>query len=68
VDKNPLKVGLFTPGTHIPVLPVAALDERQPHDVLILAWNFAEEIIRQQAAHSQRGGRFIIPLPKPEVI
>ncbi len=68
VDKNPLKVGLFTPGTHIPVLPVAALDERQPHDVLILAWNFAEEIMRQQAAHSQRGGRFIIPLPKPEVI
>ncbi len=68
VDKNPLKVGLFTPGMHIPVLPVAALDERQPHDVLILAWNFAEEIMRQQAAHSQRGGRFIIPLPKPEVI
>jgi hypothetical protein len=68
VDKNPLKIGLFTPGTHIPVLPVATLDERQPDDVLILAWNFAEEIMRQQAAHRGRGGRFIIPLPKPEVV
>ncbi len=68
VDKNPLKIGLLTPGTHIPVLAVAALDKRQPDDVLILAWNFAEEIMRQQAAHRGRSGRFIIPLPKPEVV
>ena len=67
VDKNPMKVGLYTPGMHIPVLPVAALLERQPDYVLILAWNFAEEIMRQQQAYRARGGRFIVPLPTPEV-
>jgi hypothetical protein len=68
VDKNPMKVGLVTPGMHIPVLPVSALLERQPDYVLILAWNFAEEIMRQQQAYRDRGGRFIVPLPAPEVV
>jgi len=68
VDKNPLKVGLFTPGSHLPVLPVATLLERQPDFVLILAWNFAEEIVRQQAEYARRGGRFILPLPLPRIL
>ena len=68
VDKNPLKVGLFTPGSHLPVLPVATLLERQPDFVLILAWNFAEEIMRQQAEYARRGGRFILPLPHPRIL
>jgi SAM-dependent methyltransferase len=68
VDKNPLKVGLFTPGMHIPVLPSETLLERQPDYVLILAWNFADEIMRQQQIYRGRGGRFIIPLPVPEVL
>jgi hypothetical protein len=68
VDKNPLKVGLYTPGMHIPVLPVATLLERQPDYVLILAWNFAEEIMLQQQAYYERGGRYIIPIPEPRVI
>lgn len=68
VDKNPLKVGKLTPGMHIPVLPVETLLEQQPDVVLILAWNFAEEIIGQQEAYRKRGGRFIIPLPEPGVI
>ncbi|MCG3160254.1 MAG: hypothetical protein JMDDDDMK_01323 [Acidobacteria bacterium] len=68
VDKSPLKVGLYTPGTHIPVLPVSTLIERQPDYVLILAWNFAEEIMRQQAEYRERGGRFIIPIPEPKVV
>jgi hypothetical protein len=65
VDRNPLKVGLFTPGMHIPVLPVEAIAERRPDYLLILAWNFADEVMRQQAAFESSGGRFIIPIPEP---
>jgi len=68
VDKNPLKVGHYTPGMHIPVLPVSALLEKQPDFVLILAWNFAEEIIKQQDEFRSRGGRFIIPVPEPRIV
>lgn len=68
VDKSPLKVGLFTPGTHIPVLPAEELLARQPDYCLILAWNFADEIRRQQAEYERRGGRFILPLPRPRVL
>jgi hypothetical protein len=68
VDKNPLKVGMFTPGAHLPVLPVSALLERKPDFVLILAWNFADEIIQQQQAYRDNGGQFIIPIPEPRII
>ncbi|HXT70212.1 MAG TPA: class I SAM-dependent methyltransferase [Vicinamibacterales bacterium] len=70
VDKNPLKVGLYTPGMHIPVRPVGALMEGAdaPDTVLILAWNFAEEIMQQQAAFRARGGRFVVPIPAPRLI
>ena len=68
VDKNPLKVGLWTPGTHIPVEPVETLLRDQPDHVLILAWNFAEEIMQQQQLYRERGGRFILPIPRPEVL
>jgi hypothetical protein len=68
VDKNPFKVGKLTPGMHIPVFPVETLIQRQPDYVLILAWNFADEIIRQQDTYRQRGGQFILPLPEPKVI
>lgn len=68
VDRNPLKVGLFTPGMHLPVLPVTEVLARQPDYLLILAWNFAEEIVRQQAAFAQAGGRFIVPIPTPRVL
>ena len=68
VDKSPLKVGLYTPGMRIPVLPASTLIERRPDYVLILAWNFAEEIMRQQQEYRERGGRFIIPIPTPKVV
>ena len=68
VDKNPMKVRLYTPGMHIPVLPVSTLLERQPDYVLVLAWNFAEEIMAQQQEYRRRGGRFIIPVPEPRVV
>ncbi|MEO8622400.1 MAG: class I SAM-dependent methyltransferase [bacterium] len=68
VDRSALKVGTYTPGMHLPVLPADTLRERQPDFVLILAWNFAEEIMRQQQAYRDAGGQFIVPIPKPVVI
>lgn len=68
VDRNPLKVGLLTPGMHVPVLPVETIMERRPDYLLVLPWNFSEEILRQQHAFSARGGRFVIPIPLPRVI
>ena len=67
-DKNPMKVGLYTPGMHIPVLPVANLLDRLPDYLLILAWNFANEIMKQQQEYCRSGGRFIIPIPQPRII
>jgi hypothetical protein len=69
VDKNPRKVGLFTPGAHLPVLDVSALSasETIPDRVVILAWNLAEEIMREQRAYRKRGGQFIIPVPRARV-
>jgi len=68
VDKNPKKVGLYTPGMHIPVLPVSTLLKNRPDYVLILAWNFADEIMKQQQNYYDSGGRFIIPIPEPKVV
>jgi hypothetical protein len=68
VDKNAMKVGRYTPGMHIPVLSVSTLLERQPEYLLILAWNFADEIMRQQREYRDRGGNFILPLPEPKVV
>jgi novobiocin biosynthesis protein NovU/D-mycarose 3-C-methyltransferase len=68
VDRNPLKVGRLTPGTHIPVVAFETLQERPPDYLLILAWNFADEIMRQAQAFADRGGRFIVPVPVPRVV
>ena len=68
VDKSPLKVGLYAPGSHIPVLPASELLERQPDYCLILAWNFADEIRAQQAEYARRGGRFILPIPRARIV
>ncbi len=55
-DKSPLKQGLYTPGTHIPVVPPERLLEDQPDYVVLLAWNFADEILEQQAEYRRRAG------------
>ncbi|OFZ99939.1 MAG: SAM-dependent methyltransferase [Betaproteobacteria bacterium RIFCSPLOWO2_02_67_12] len=67
VDDSPLKQGLYSPGLHVPVLPPEAIIERRPDYLLLLAWNFARPIIEKHAAFRQRGGRFIVPLPRLEV-
>ena len=68
VDDNPLKQGLFTPITHIPVLSTEALYERKPDYVLILAWNFAEPIMKMQERYGKQIGKFIVPMPIPKII
>lgn len=67
-DRSPLKQGLFTPGTHIPVVAPERLLTDQPDYLLLLAWNFAEEIVAQQVEYRRRGGRFMVPVPEVRVL
>jgi SAM-dependent methyltransferase len=68
VDRSHLKQGRFTPGNHLPILSPQALLERRPDYVLLLTWNFAEEILAQQAEFRRGGGKFIVPVPEVMVI
>lgn len=67
-DRNPLKHGTYSPGMHIPIVPAERVIETQPDYLLILAWNFADEIMREQDEYRRRGGRFIVPIPEPRII
>ncbi len=68
VDKNPLKQKCYTPGLHLPILAPEELLKRMPDYVLLLTWNFKEEILKQQDEYRKRGGRFILPIPDLEVV
>jgi SAM-dependent methyltransferase len=67
-DRSTYKQGRLMPGVHIPIVPPEALLERQPHYVLLLTWNFADEILEQQAEYRRRGGKFVVPLPEPRIV
>jgi len=68
VDKNPLKVGTYTPGSHLPIREVAVLAEDRPDYALILPWNIAPEIVQQERLYRERGGRFLVPIPEPGIL
>ena len=67
-EKSELKVGRYSPGSKIPIKPDSSLLEDAPDYALILAWNFAEEIMQNLKSYSQNGGKFIIPIPEPHII
>ena len=68
VDRNVHKHGRFMPGVHLPIAPPEKLLEDQPDYVLLVAWNYRDEVMAQQAEYLRRGGRFIVPVPSPEIL
>ena len=68
VDRSPHKQGRYTPGTHLKIEAPQALYDRRPDEVLLLSWNFADEILEQQAEYRRQGGRFIVPVPQLRVV
>ncbi len=68
VDRNVHKHGRYMPGVHIEISPPERLLEDQPDYVLLVAWNYRDEVLRQQQEYLRRGGRFIVPIPVPEIL
>jgi hypothetical protein len=67
VDESPLKQGLYTPGVHVPVLPTRQIRIDSPDYALLLAWNYAAEILEREREYRQAGGKFIVPIPEPRI-
>ncbi|MDX6559871.1 MAG: hypothetical protein QOF72_2920 [Blastocatellia bacterium] len=67
-EKSALKIGRFTPGAHIPVVPDEELLRQNPDYAVLLAWNFAAEIMENLKDYSRHGGKFIIPIPYPRLV
>jgi SAM-dependent methyltransferase len=68
VDRSPHKQGKFMPGVHLPIRPPSVLMEEQPDYVLLLTWNFKDEILAQQEGFRRAGGKFILPLPSVSIV
>jgi SAM-dependent methyltransferase len=67
VDRNPYKHGKFLPGTHIPIFTPEKIEETRPDYVLILPWNFKDEIMEQMSQIREWGGKFVVPIPELKV-
>jgi SAM-dependent methyltransferase len=68
VDRNTLKQGLYSPGMNIPIRSPEALVDERPDVLLVLAWNFFDEIRQQQSDFAAKGGKFLVPLPTPVLV
>jgi len=68
VDRSPHKQGRYLPGTHLPIYAPDRIRETRPDYVLILPWNIKDEIMRQMADVREWGGRFVVPIPRVEVL
>jgi novobiocin biosynthesis protein NovU/D-mycarose 3-C-methyltransferase len=68
IDNTPFKQNKIAPGSWVPVRPPEMLLTDQPDYALLLAWNFAPEIIKRETLFQKRGGRFIVPIPEPMVV
>lgn len=68
IDTTQFKQGRYTPGMHIPVFPESHFRETPPNYALLLAWNYADEILQKEEKYRQAGGKFIMPIPKPRII
>ena len=67
-DRSPHKQGKLMPGAHVPIVPAEELAQRAPDVTLLLAWNFADEILAQQQAYRDAGGKFLIPIPEVHLV
>jgi SAM-dependent methyltransferase len=67
-DRSPHKQGKLMPGAHVPIVPAEELARRAPDVTLLLAWNFADEILTQQQAYRDAGGKFLIPIPEVRLV
>lgn len=67
-DRNELKHGRYSPGMHIPIVSTEQIARDKPDYLLILAWNFSDEIMLQQEHFRSGGGKFIVPIPEPRIV
>ena len=67
-DTTSLKQGLYTPGGHILVRHPDEFSKRKPDYAVLLAWNYADVILKNEDAYRKNGGKFIIPVPTVKII